>query len=75
VKYRNNEGNRMGNVGGEEVRIGVWMGHDRGWEIRIGWDMEEGKLGLDKVEDGRLGLDQVEHCGLARDIIRDRRLG
>jgi len=30
VKYTNYEGLyiRMGNVGGEEVRIGVWMGHD-----------------------------------------------
>jgi len=26
------------------------MGHNRAWEIRIGWDMEEGKLGLDMVD-------------------------
>jgi hypothetical protein len=32
------------------------MGHNRAWEIRIGWDMEEGMLGLDMV-------DRVRHGG------------
>jgi len=37
--------------------------------------VEDRKLGLDMVEDGSFRLDSVEHCGLARDIIGDSKLG